>query len=131
MSEEYEIVFNPNTKKGWYIRRVPYTRKYPTQAQQRQQAAFARAAISTYDETGYRIVDGQLLPPAAAAVKEQMSGQQLTPAREVPPAALATLLRQLQKERREGTIHVSVKTLKQLALEQEQAKREEQPIPSE
>ena len=68
----YQIVFNPRTKKGWYIRRRPYTYDNPTPAQKIIRAEFAKAASSVFGEKGFAYIDGRPIPKAALAVKEKV-----------------------------------------------------------
>jgi hypothetical protein len=126
MSEvEFELVIAPQTKKGYYLRRIPYTRKTPTRGQLAHQAAFAKAAMSARDQEGYVVVDGEILPPAAAAVKEQTSGSMVeSPTIALPEEVIRGVIKAVEQKHIQGPIVISNVSLKRLAKAQARKEKE-------
>ena len=67
---EYHIVRPAPWMRKPYIRRKPYTYRYPTKRQQVIRGLFAKAAYDVFDSKGYVYQGKKPLPVAAAAVKK-------------------------------------------------------------
>lgn len=86
--EEYHWVWRGGRP---YLRKKPPMYDNPPPGTKRSQAAFARAAHSARDQTGLTeiVKDGQVkdIPPAAAAVREQVTGIKVAPPKPRPARA--------------------------------------------